>query len=117
MIHFIWSFLFLTLVCSQNVEVSKKESEVKSVEINKNASIPKIDTPAILTKNIVIPESSNHIEPAKEPPHGDAGSLTNPINAEKFYAYDDKNAFKYNYAVLTICSLSVIAVIIYKTHR
>jgi hypothetical protein len=119
MIQFLWSFLLLTLVCSQNVEVNKKESEVKNLEVNKNASIAKnnVENPVILTKNIVLPESSNHIEQTKEAPHGDAGSLTNPIMPEKYFAFDDKNSFKYNYAVLTICSLSVIAVIIYKTHR
>lgn len=112
MIKYIWSLLLIALVCSENAEVKSEMKE--NVPELKNATKVKIDSNPVILNNIV---ESVKIKTVDQ--NGDVGSVANPMKAEPYIAreLDDQNISKYHYAILTICSLSVIAVIIFKTHR
>lgn len=128
MIKWIWTLAFIGLISAQNI--TKSEVKVENKEIVGNSASEKNNKsviPGIADKKIVLSElpvlSDKVMEVQKnvdksEPSDDLPGAQTNPISPAKYISLDDNGLFlKYNYVFLTIVSLSVVAVIVYKTHR
>lgn len=126
MIKWIWTLALIGLVCTQNitkseVKVENHENVKNSTTENKKSEIPRIDK-----KNVVLSALPAPLEKVEVKQNADdsassdnlPGSPSNPISPAKYISLDDNGLFlKYNYVFLTIVSLSVVAVIVYKTHR
>lgn len=124
MIKWIWSLALISLVCAQNAtnsEVKSHESVQNSLDEKntQNSEVPGIDKKkvAVLTTKPVSIGSDVHSAPVED--DNIPGSVNNPIQPSKYIGAIDENGLflKYNYVFLTIASLSVVAVIVYKTHR
>jgi hypothetical protein len=123
MIKWIWPVALIGLACAQIGSVSEVKVENHEVAINSTAEKVKSEAHDIEKKNLAVLSTLPVLEKAGEPSESSSdnmpGSAVNPINPEKYIGSIDENGLflKYNYVFLTIVSLSVVVVIVFKTHR
>lgn len=127
MIKWFWTAVLLALVCAQNE--TKSEVKVAPKEIAKNSTTENVKSEQqheIEKKNLpklpvlsTLPVSKGAADPNDSSSADDLpGSAHNPIQPQQYIgSIDDNSMFNNIYVFITVGSLSVVAVIVFKTHR